>query len=95
MKRYEGMFILKPGLSEDEFAKASSSISDTVTKNGGTVENKEDMGLRQMAYAIKKEKQGRYLLVYFSAPTPAIAAMEKAYKLNESILRPIIFNRGE
>lgn len=95
MERYEGMFILKPGLSEDEFAKTSSAISDIITKNGGTVENKEDMGLRQMAYPIKKEKQGRYLLVYFSAPTSDILSMEKAYKLNESILRPIVFNRGE
>lgn len=91
MKKYEGLFILKPNLSEDESGKLSTAVADVITKNGGTLDRKEDMGLRDLAYEIKKEKKGRYLLAYFTAEPKAITAMEKAYKLNESILRSVVF----
>ncbi len=91
MKKYEGLFILKPNLSEDELGKLSTAVADVITKNGGKVDHKEDMGLRDLAYHIKKEKKGRYLLAYFSAEPNTIAAIGKAYKLNESILRSAIF----
>lgn len=91
MKKYEGLFILKPHLTEDTFGKLSTAVAEVVTKNGGKVDRKEDMGVRDLAYQIKKEKKGHYLLVYFTAEPKAVSAIEKAYKLNELILRSIIF----
>ncbi len=93
MNKYEGLFILKPNLNKDELEKASSAIVDVIVKNGGVVENKEDMGLRQLAYEIKKENQGHYLLIYFMAGPKAISDMEKLYKLHELILRIQLFKR--
>jgi len=95
MKKYEGVFILKPNLNKDEIEKAVSAISDVIGKNGGIAENKEDMGIRQLAYEIKKERQGHYFLLRFMADTKAISDMERSYKLNESILRTQIFRREE
>lgn len=91
MKKYEALFILKPNLTEDESGKLSTAITEVITKNGGKIDRKEDMGLRDLAYQIKKEKKGRYLLVYFTAEPNIISVIERAYKLNESILRPAIF----
>lgn len=95
MKKYEGLFIVKPNLSKEEMEKASSAIAEVIVKSGGVVENKEDMGLRQLAYDIKRERQGHYLLIYFMANPKAISDMEKTYKLNESILRALVLNRSE
>lgn len=93
MNKYEGVFILKPNLNKEETEKTSAAILEVIVKNGGTVEEKEEMGVRQLAYEIKKERQGNYLLVRFTTPAKAISDMEKAYKLNESILRTQIFRR--
>lgn len=93
MKKYEGVFILKPNLNKDEIEKTVSAILDALGKNGGAVEHKEDMGVRQLAYEIKKERQGHYFLVSFTADPKAISDMERSYKLNESILRAQIFKR--
>ena len=95
MKKYEGLFILKPNLSEDELGKLSTAVADVITKNGGKVDRKEDMGVRDLAYDIKKEKKGRYLLAYFTAEPNTIMAMDKAYKLNESVLRSVIFEHED
>lgn len=91
MKKYEGLFILKPNLTDEEYGKLTTSILDVITKNGGKVDAKEDLGTRDLAYMIKKDKKGRYLLVYFTAETSSITAMERLYKINESILRAVIF----
>ncbi|MDD5270796.1 MAG: 30S ribosomal protein S6 [Candidatus Omnitrophica bacterium] len=91
MKKYEGLFILKPNLTDDEYGKLTASILDVITKNGGKVDAKEDLGTRDLAYMIKKDKKGRYLLVYFTAETSSITAMERLYKINELILRAVIF----
>lgn len=93
MKEYEGLFILKPTLNKDEMEKVSSAIVDVMVKNGGKVESKEEMGLRKLAYEIKKANQGYYLLTRFMAQPKAISDIAKSYKLNESILRAVIFKR--
>ncbi len=91
MRKYEGLFILKPNLSEDESGKLMTAVMDVITKNGGKVEHKEDMGVRDLAYEIKKEKKGRYFLAFFSAEPQSIKVVERAYKINESVLRVMIF----
>ncbi|MDD5424604.1 MAG: 30S ribosomal protein S6 [Candidatus Omnitrophica bacterium] len=91
MKKYEGLFILKPNLTDEEYGKLTAAVLEVITKNGGKVDAKEDLGTRDLAYMIKKDKKGRYLLVYFTAETSSITAMERLYKINESILRAVIF----
>ena len=91
MKKYEGLFILKSNLSDEEYGKLSAAVIEVITKNGGKVDAKEELGTKDLAYPIKKEKKGRYLLVYFTGEPQSITVMERIYKINESILRAVIF----
>ncbi|OGX27634.1 MAG: 30S ribosomal protein S6 [Omnitrophica WOR_2 bacterium RIFCSPHIGHO2_01_FULL_49_10] len=91
MKKYEGLFILKPNLSDEEYGKLTAAVVEVITKNGGKVDGKEEMGTKDLAYPIKKEKKGRYFLVYFTAEPQSITAIERLYKINESVLRAVIF----
>ena len=91
MKKYEGLFILKPNLSDEEYGKLTAAVVEVIAKNGGKVDAKEELGTKDLAYPIKKEKKGRYLLVYFTAEPQSITPMERVYKINESILRAVIF----
>ena len=91
MRKYEGLFILKPNLSDEEYGKLSAAVVEVITKNGGKVDAKEELGTRDLAYPIKKEKKGRYLLLYFTGEPQSITAMERIYKINESVLRAVIF----
>ena len=91
MRKYEGLFILKPNLSDEEYGKLSAAVVEVITKNGGKVDGKEDLGTRDLAYPIKKDKKGRYFLAYFTTEPQSITVMERVYKINESILRAVIF----
>jgi len=67
MNKYEAMFIVKPGLSEEESKTVYATIKDVIAKNGGTVLFADIWSeRRRLAYIIKKQQEGVYYLVKFS-----------------------------
>jgi len=91
MNKYEAMFIVKPDLSEEEAKALYTSIKDAVTKNGGAVVSAEIWSeRRRLAFTIKKQQEGVYYLMKFSAPSEAITKLKYTYGLNEFILRVLI-----
>jgi len=90
MKRYEAMVIIKPDMNKEELDRTVSSMQDAITKNGGKVESCQKWARRQLAYSIKKHREGDYYLLDFEAEPKSITAVENVYKLNESILRAMI-----
>lgn len=89
-KHYETMFIVKPTLVEDEIKQKIDFYKDAITKNGGKIETCLDMGMRNLAYDIKKHKRGYYFVIYFIASPKAILELERLYRINEDILRFIV-----
>jgi len=90
-RKYEGMFILKPDLTEAERKTVFTQIGEVISKNKGEVsEGAVWSEKRKLCFPIKKQQEGLYYLVDFSAPTPAIKDIRGAYNLNENILRALI-----
>ena len=90
MKLYETMFILKPTLVEEEIKTRLEFFKEVITKNGGEIETCLDMGMRNLAYEIKKNKRGYYFVIYFKAKPSLILELERNYRINEEILRFIV-----
>jgi len=93
VENYEGLFIIKPELTEETVKNVYKAISDSVVKNGGNIKKEDIWGKRQLAYPVKKCKEGYYYKVDFTSPTAAITKLEEAYRLNEDILRTMITRR--
>ncbi len=87
LKHYETMFIVKPTLTEEEMKAQIELVKANIEKNGGEIVSNEDIGSKQLAYEIEKNKRGYYYLVYFKAPTASILELERNYRINENILR--------
>ena len=94
IRHYETMFIVKATLTEEEIQAQINTVKENIEKNGGTIESVEDMGIRNLAYEIQKQKRGYYYVIYFTAPTESIKELERTYKVNESIVR-FIFVKSE
>jgi len=93
MNNYEGLFIIKSNLQEEDLKIVYKSISDAIGKNSGSVNKEEAWGKRQMAYPVNKARDGYYFKVDFTAPSQSILKLESAYKLNGDILRMMITRR--
>ena len=66
MKKYEIMYILKPNLEDAERNELIGKLHESF-KIDGTIENIDEWGLRDLAYEIKDEKKGYYVVVTISA----------------------------
>jgi len=93
VENYEGLFIIKPDIEEEGVKGIYKVISDNVIKNGGNIKKEDIWGKRQLAYTIKKFKEGFYYKLDFMAPTSIITKLEEAYRLNSDILRTMITRR--
>ena len=93
MNNYEILFILKPDLNEEGVKNAAKAITDSVTKNGGTVKKEENWGKKQLVYPVKKAREGYYYKLDFQAPPAAVEKLEAGYRLNADILRTMVTKR--
>jgi len=93
MNDYEGLFIIKPDLKEEEAKGVFKSIGDSIAKTGGSVKKEESWGKKQLAYPVKKFKEGYYYKVDFAAEAASISKLEAGYKLNADVLRTMITRR--
>ena len=87
LKHYETMFIIKPTLTEEEIKSQVELVEATIEKNGGEIVTRDNMGSRELAYEIDKNKRGYYFVIYFKCVPKGIAEIERNYRISENILR--------
>lgn len=95
MSLYEVVFITRQDLSAEDVDNLSDKLSKVVTDLEGEIISKEYWGLRNLAYKIKKNSRGHYILLNISAKFEAIAELKRIISINESIIRSMIFNVSE
>jgi small subunit ribosomal protein S6 len=91
---YELLYIVHPDL-ESSIDKVTGKIKTSIEKRGGTINYEENWGKRKLAYEIKKNDVGIYVLWFFTAPKKSIAKIEKEIRLTEEIIRYLILTIEE
>ena len=87
MKNYETVFILNPVLSEDQAKDTVEKFVKVLTKAKAEIVNKENWGLKKMAYPIQNKSTGFYNLLEFTAAPETIATLETEFRRDESVMR--------
>jgi small subunit ribosomal protein S6 len=87
MALYESVFIARQDISAQQADALADTFTELVVQNGGKVEKRETWGLRGLAYKIKKNRKGHYMMLNLDAPPDAVHEMERQMRLNEDVLR--------
>lgn len=87
MTKYEGMLIARQDLGQSQVNDIVATLSEAIKKEGGEVVNVDNWGLKNLAYRIKKNRKGYYVVMNISAPANAIFEYERLARLNEDIIR--------
>ncbi|MCG2709847.1 MAG: 30S ribosomal protein S6 [Thermodesulfovibrionales bacterium] len=90
MNIYENIVILNASLGDEEIETASDKIKDLITNSGGEILKTDVWGRRKLAYEIKKQKKGFYLLLVFKSPSAAIKKLEDYYKVFDPVVKYMI-----
>jgi len=84
---YESVFIARQDISAAQVDTLADSFENVISENGGSIAKRENWGLRTMAYKLKKNRKGHYVLFNIDAPATAVHEMERQMRINEDILR--------
>ena len=85
--RYEIGFIITPEVNEEEVKKIIESITATIKKANGVIENLDEWGRKKMAFPIKKNLEGYYVFIQTEVDGAIIADIERRLKQMEKVLR--------
>jgi small subunit ribosomal protein S6 len=91
MPFYELVYVARQDLAVIEVNSLTDKFESILKENGGKVASKEYWGLRTLAYPIKKNTRGHYVLLNIDSPYPAVKELERIMGFNENILRKGIF----
>ena len=91
MRKYEIMYILRADLDDAARKDVMDKLAKILTDNGGKVEKTdESMGLRELAYPIKDQTKGYYVVLNVSMDNVAINEFNRLVRINPSVLRHLI-----
>jgi small subunit ribosomal protein S6 len=87
MPLYETVVIARSEITQAQAEAVADAATTIVEADGGAIKKREYWGLRALAYRIKKNRKGHYLLLGLDVTSPTLLELERQLTLNEDVLR--------
>ena len=94
MNKYESVIIINSKLAEDAIKVVIAKFSDLINSNG-KVESVEELGMKKLAYEIKKQAEGYYAVINFEANPSFISELERVYRITDEIIKFIVIKKED
>ena len=94
MRNYEVVFIIKP-LEEEAINAVVEKFSKLITANGGKIDKEDRWGKKRLAYEIKDEIEGYYVLFYVTCEPVCVDECDRVMKITDEILKHMIVRSDE
>ncbi|MEE0790469.1 MAG: 30S ribosomal protein S6 [Clostridia bacterium] len=93
MNEYENVIIIKSDLSKEETSKVILKIENNI-RNFAEITKKDDLGIKKLAYEIRKNNEGHYLVYQFQVEEKkrefAIREIERFYRITDEVIKFLI-----
>ncbi len=90
MRKYELVCLIQPDLDEAAFNGVLDRVTGWVADSGGTVDKVDIWGKRRLAYPIRKQREGNYVLFNLTMSTTATAGLEQNLRYTETVIRHML-----
>ena len=87
MRLYESVFIARQDISSTQVESMADEFAGIITNAGGKIHKREYWGLRSLAYRIKKNRKGHYIMFNLETDGETLKEYERIMRLNEDVLR--------
>jgi small subunit ribosomal protein S6 len=87
MLQYETVFIADPTYTDEEVDELIKGYEQVVTGAGGKSLKIEKWGKRRLAYSIRHNEEGIYVLMTLECPASLVKELDRRFRMNDRILR--------
>jgi small subunit ribosomal protein S6 len=96
VRDYETVYIFDTSLAEERITEKLDRYHGLLTETGAEVTAIDHWGRRQLAYPIRKQAAGYYVVAQFRAGPDPLPEYERLLKLDEELLRyMVVLHEGE
>ena len=93
MRDYEVVFIVHPDLDENAFNEVINRVRSWITEGGGQIDKVDLWGKRKLAYPIRKQTEGQYVLMETKMPPTYGAQLERNLRFLEPVMRFLVTSK--
>jgi small subunit ribosomal protein S6 len=90
MSSYELVLIVSPEVTDEEMPEFITKLGELISKNGGSVDEVNQWGRKQLSYPIKRSTEGNYLLTKLKLKPASTKELEANFRLSGKILRHLL-----
>ena len=94
MNKYESVIIINPSVEEQGIKSLIAKFTDLINSNG-KLEKVEEVGKKKLAYEIKKNSEGYYVVFNFEAKPESIAELERVYRITDEVIKFIVVKEND
>jgi len=95
LRDYEILYIVRADLDDDKVQDIIKRVNTLIERAGGSLERTNVWGKRKLAYEVKHQKEGSYVLQDFQFEPSRVPELEAALKITEEVLRHLIVRKPE
>ncbi len=95
IREYEFTVIAKPDLPDPEKKELWTRYENFMTKDGGEILLRDDWGIKKLAFPIRKEFRGHYVVYDFVGKAQNLAEAERLMRIDDRVLRYLSIRLGE
>ena len=94
MNKYESVIILSANAPEEATVAFGEKMKELISANG-ELTSVEEWGKKTLAYEVKKQTEGYYILLTFDAKPEFIAEFERILRLDEIVLKHMVIRKDK
>lgn len=92
MNKYETVIIMNSEILQEQKDSILDKVKNYIMENGKVISS-EDLGIKKLAYEVKKHLKGHYYIIEFKTTADAILELERTYRITDEILKFIILRK--
>jgi small subunit ribosomal protein S6 len=81
------LILFDPRPTDEEVAALLARLGETAKGLGAEITKVENWGRRRLAHELRKQREGTYAVLEFSAEPAMVREFERQLRLNEQVLR--------
>lgn len=89
-RMYELTVVLSPMVKAEKRAEAVETIKTMIEKLSGNVQKTEEWGLKDLAYPIKHQRSGWYILLTAELSSDTVSGVDQAVLRDKNVLRHLV-----
>lgn len=87
MRTYEQLYIAKPDVTDEQVDALNGQLETVIKQGGGKIDKTDKWGVRKLAYRVKKQAEGYYVLTFFHAQAPVVKEIERRLRVSDLVLK--------